>query len=216
MNESSGPALGGLRSRGPSPAKTAQTRRTITAAALDAFLERGFSGTRMSDVAGRAGIAKGTLYLYFADKEALFEGVLREVIAEPLSGLGGGAPRPGESARAFLSRVVGPILRDMERSRRAAVIRLVVSEGARFPVLAETYRRVVIDPAAAAIRQLARRAMETGELRTDALVRFPQLLAAPGVLVTLWNGLFAEDGGRLDGEAVFEAYLDMVFGAGGR
>jgi hypothetical protein len=57
--------------------------------------------------------------------------------------------------------------------------------------------------------------METGELRTDALVRFPQLLAAPGVLVTLWNGLFAADG-PLDGEAVFEAYLDMVFGAGGR
>ena len=52
-------------------------------------------------------------------------------------------------------------------------------------------------------------------MRTDALVRFPQLLAAPGVLVTLWNGLFAADGGPLDGEAVFEAYLDMVFGAGG-
>jgi AcrR family transcriptional regulator len=213
MTESSGPALG-LRSRGPSPAKTAQTRRGIIAAALDAFLERGFSGTRMSDVAARAGVAKGTLYLYFADKEALFEGVLREVIAEPLSGLSGAAPRPGESVRAFLSRVVGPVLRDMERSKRAPVIRLVVAEGARFPVLAQTYRRVVIEPAAAAIRQLARRAVEAGELRTDALVRFPQLLAAPAVLVTLWNGLFGADG-PLDGEAVFEAYLDMVFGAEG-
>jgi len=213
MNGPSGPALG-ARSRGPSPAKTAHTRQNIIAAALDTFLERGFAGTRMSDVAGRAGVAKGTLYLYFADKEALFEGVLREVITEPLSGLGAAALRPGEPVRAFLSRVMGPILRDMERSRRAPVIRLVVAEGARFPVLAQTYRRVVIEPAAAAIRQLARRAVETGELRTDALVRFPQLLAAPAVLVTLWNGLFAADG-PLDGEAVFEAYLDLVFGADG-
>lgn len=213
MNEVSGAALG-ARSRGPSAAKTARTRQKIIAAALDTFLERGFSGTRLIDVAGRAGIAKGTLYLYFADKEALFEGVLREVITEPLSGLSGAALRPDEPVRAFLSRAVGPILRDMERSRRAAVIRLVVAEGARFPVLAETYRRLVIEPAAAAIRQLARRAVETGELRTDALVRFPQLLAAPGVLVTLWNGLFGTDS-PLDGEAVFEAYLDMVFGAEG-
>ena len=213
MNEASGPAPG-VRSRGPSLAKTAQTRHGIVSAALNVFLERGFSGARMSDVAARAGVAKGTLYLYFADKEALFEGVLREVIAEPLSGLSAAAPRPDESVRAFLSRVVGPILRDMEGSRRAAVIRLVVSEGARFPAFAETYRRVVIEPAAAAIRRLAQRAVETGELRTDALVRFPQLLAAPVVLVTLWNGLFAADG-PLDGEAVFEAYLDMVFGPGG-
>ena len=213
MSESPGPALN-ARSRGPSLAKTAQTRQSIVAAALDTFLERGFSGTRMSDVAARAGVAKGTLYLYFADKEALFEGVLREVLAGPLSSLDAAAPRPGESVRAFLGRVVGPILRDMERSRRAAVIRLVVAEGARFPSLAGTYRRVVIDPAATAIRQLARRAVETGELRTDALVRFPQLLAAPAVLVTLWNGLFAADG-PLDGEAVFEAHLDVVFGPGG-
>ena len=131
----------------------------LVAAGLQEFARHGYAATRLEDVARRAGVAKGTIYRYFADKEALFEGVLREVLAGPLSSLGAAAPRPGESVRAFLGRVVGPILRDMERSRRAAVIRLVVAEGARFPSLAGTYRRVVIDPAATAIRQLARRAV---------------------------------------------------------
>ena len=199
------------RARAPSFAKTAQTRQRIVAAALDSFLGCGFATTRMIDVAERAGVGKGTIYLYFADKAALFEGVLRAVIAAPLAGLSGAAPARGEPVRDFLGRVVGPILRDMESSRRGPVVRLVITEAARFPELAEAYRRIVIDPGAAAIRALAQRAVEAGELRSDGLVRFPQLLAAPGIMLTLWNGLFAGDE-PLDGEAVFAAWLDLVFG----
>ena len=76
QTDSSDSGAGAARQRGPSPDKTARTRRAIAVAALDTFLERGFSATRMIDVAQRAGVAKGTLYLYFTDKEALFEGVL--------------------------------------------------------------------------------------------------------------------------------------------
>lgn len=200
-----------VRSRGPSPAKTARTREAILGAGLDLFLGQGFDGTRMADVAARAGIAKGTLYLHFADKAALFEGVLREVIAGPLAGLTEDAPAPGERVRDFLARMAGPVLRDMEGTRRAAVLRLVITEGGRFPVLAETYHRVVIAPGAAAFRRLGRLALERGELRADGLERFPQLLAGPVVLATLWNGLFTAEP-RIDPEAMFLAWLDLVFG----
>ena len=81
--------------RGPSPDKTTRTRRAIAVAALDTFLERGFSATRMIDVAQRAGVAKGTLYLYFADKEALFDGVLGEVIAVPIASVRATSARRG-------------------------------------------------------------------------------------------------------------------------
>ena len=187
-----------------------QTRRAIVVAALDTFLERGFSATRMIDVAQRAGVAKGTLYLYFADKEALFEGVLGEVIAAPVASIRAVAPDDGETVRAFLIRAVVPLMRDMEGSRRAAVVRLVLAEGARFPALAATYRRLAIEPIIALIRRLAQQAYERGEITSDALARFPMLLMAPGLMATAWNGLF---GLRepVDTGAVFEAFIDLVF-----
>jgi len=201
-----------MRGRGPSPDKTAQTRHAIVSAALDTFLERGFSATRMIDVAQRAGVAKGTLYLYFADKQALFEGVLGEVIAAPVASVRGVTPDEGESVRAFLLRAVVPLMRTMESSRRAAVLRLVIAEGPRFPELAATYRRLVIEPLNGLIRRLAQIALERGEIKSDALARFPMLMLAPGLTATVWNGLF---GIRepVDPGAVFETYIDLVFGA---
>ncbi len=204
---------GRRRVRGPSPGKTAQTRKLIVAAALDTFVDQGFHPTRMIDVAERAGVAKGTLYLYFADKEALFEGVLGDVVADLVSNMGESAPGPDESVRAFLARVVLPVLRTMESSRRAHFIRLVVTEGARFPALANSYRRIFLDPVSELIRKLARRALASGELTSDALLRFPLLLVAPGLLANVWNGHFGRDQ-PLDGGAMFEAYLDLVFGPG--
>ncbi|ACL61559.1 TetR/AcrR family transcriptional regulator [Methylobacterium nodulans] len=202
------PAAGAGR-RGPSPDKTARTRRAIVAAALDVFLERGFSDARMIDVATRAGVAKGTLYLYFRDKEALFEGVLREMMADLVGALSPQGPAPGEPLRAFLRRVALPAFRGLEESRRAGLIRLVVTEGGRFPDVAAAYRRVVVDPVTGAIRRLAQEAVARGELSSDALVRFPLLLAAPGLTATIWNGLYGAEE-PLDTGAVVEAFLDWV------
>ena len=57
----------------------------ISAAALDLFVERGYAGTRLDDVAARAGVSKGTVYLYFASKEDLFKAVVREGLVSPLT-----------------------------------------------------------------------------------------------------------------------------------
>lgn len=198
------------RRRGPSLAKTASTRRDILAAGLDTFLQNGFAETRMVDVASKAGVAKGTLYLYFADKEALFEGVMGDVIATPLSKMTSFEPEPGERARAFLSRIVGPIMSTMESSGRSAVIRLVLAEGGRFPALADAYRRQVLVPVVAFIREVAELALAQGEIRSDAPIRFPQLLMAPGLITAVWNGIH-EGRDKLDGGALFEGWLDMVF-----
>ena len=70
-----------VRTRGPSPEKTAQTRRAIVSAALAEFLENGFANATMESVARRAGVAKGTPYRYFPTKEALFSGVVQQEIA---------------------------------------------------------------------------------------------------------------------------------------
>ncbi|MET0403653.1 MAG: TetR/AcrR family transcriptional regulator [Cystobacter sp.] len=204
------PPSPGPRRRGASPAKTAATRRALAQAALELFLERGFSATRMSDVAERAGMAKGTLYLHFTDKAALFADVLREVMREATQGRPMLRPRRDETTRAFLLRTLVPLLRGLQASGRFGVLRLVMAEGPHFPELAETYRRVAIDPVLRWIRVLAKRARARGELRSDALSRLPMLLVAPAILSVFWNGLFAASE-PLDVSVVFESYLELLF-----
>jgi TetR/AcrR family transcriptional regulator, regulator of autoinduction and epiphytic fitness len=198
------------RQRSPSPNKTEATRRALVDAALATFLEHGFSSTRMSDVATRAGFAKGTIYLHFADKAALFADVLREVMREARAGQPTPRPRPNESTGDFLRRAALPMLRGLQASGRSGVVRLVASEGTRFPELARAYRSVAIEPVLRLVRIIARRAERRGELRSDALSRMPMLLVAPAVITTLWNSIFAA-AEPLDVADVFEAYLDLLF-----
>ncbi len=198
------------RGRGPSPAKTAATRRALVEAALGAFLEDGFEATRMGDVAARAGLAKGTAYLHFASKEALFADVLREVILDARARRPLGRPRPDEPTRDFLMRTMPPALHELQRTGRFRILYVVMTEGPRFPDLTRTYREIVIAPVLRLVRLLATRAERRGELRTDALTRLPMLLVAPAVVTALWNLVFAGDE-PLDMAAVAAAYLDLVF-----
>ena len=159
----------------------------------------------MADVASRAGLAKGTLYLHFADKGALFEFVLRELISEPLAAMRAAAPAGDETVRAALERLILPLLRDFERSGRATVLRLIISEATRFPELAVLHRTLVIAPFMEAVRD-----MVGGDPALAPLQRFPQLLVAPVIMATIWNGLWAGER-QLDPAEVFSAFLDLVF-----
>jgi AcrR family transcriptional regulator len=181
----------------------------IVKAALQEFTRNGFAAARMDDIARRAGVAKGTIYLRFKDKEALFEAIIRQEIS-PLVNAAATAPEPAESVRAFLERTVMPLLRDPGRARRTAVLRLLISEATRFPKLAEFYFRAIVEPGLKIFGGLARRAFETGELSNDAPVRYPQLLLAPAILGLLWSGLF-ERFHPLNMEAMLRAHFDQLF-----
>lgn len=196
--------------RGPSPAKTAATRQALAVAGLSVFLEHGFAGTRMNDVAQRAGLAKGTAYLHFTDKAALFAEVLRSFVRNAAGGKTIGRPRLGEATPDFLRRAFLPILGDIQASDRFRVLYLVIAEGARFPELASVYRAVAIDPVLRLVRIYAARAERRGEIRSDAITRLPVLLAAPVVLGAVWNNLFDQDN-QLDVAKLFDSYLELVF-----
>jgi len=198
------------RVRGPSPSKTAATRQALVTAGLSTFLENGFSGTRMSDVAARAGLAKGTAYLHFSDKTALFVEVLRTFVRSAAGGRPPGRPRPGETTPDFLRRTILPILRDLQGNDRFRVLHLVIVEGSRVPELAQAYRAEAIDPVMKLIRIYVARAVRRGELQSDALTRFPVLLVAPVVIGTLWNRLFAK-GDTVDIATLFESFLALAF-----
>jgi len=186
-------------------------REAILSAALAEFSARGFAATRLEDVARRAGIAKGTIYLYFRDKERLFQKLVRAMIG-PIVGTVEAVPTSDVPVRALAERLLDVFVRDVYGTRRKDVIRLIIAEGPRFPKLADFYYREVIARVLPAMRALLGRAVERGELADDALARFPQLLIAPALLAIIWNSLF-ERLAPLDVRDLMRAHLGLLFGA---
>ena len=193
-------------------AKAAARRDAILDAALDEFSARGFAAARLDDVAKRAGVAKGTIYLYFADKESLFQELIRTKMV-PVVGsleLAFGTELP---LRAVVEQAIEIFVREVYGTRRREVIRLMISEGPRFPALAEFYYHEVLERLLKALRGLMRRAYERGELANDSLVRFPMLLGAPGIIAIAWNGLF-DRYEPLDVRGLMRAHFDNLLGTG--
>jgi AcrR family transcriptional regulator len=204
-------ASGGAAARSGARAKrSAERRDAILAAALDEFAARGFAAARLDDVASRADVAKGTIYLHFADKETLFQELIRLELS-PVVGALERASHADIPLRQVTDQLIEVFVREIFETRRKDVIRLVLTEGPRFPKLAEFYYREVISRAMEAIRVILRRAHERGELKTDALVHFPQLLPAPGIVAVIWSGLF-DQFEPLDVRAMMRAHFDLLFG----
>jgi AcrR family transcriptional regulator len=192
--------------------RSAERRKAILAAALDEFAASGFAATRIDDVAHRAKVAKGTIYLHFKDKETLFQELIRQELA-PVVGVLEHTSHTDILVRQLAERLVEVFVREIYETRRKDVIRLIITEGPRFPKLAEFYYREVVGPIMNAIRAMLRRAVERGEIKHEVLVRYPQLLAAPGIVAILWNGLF-DRFEPLDVRALMRGHFDALLGEG--
>jgi AcrR family transcriptional regulator len=189
--------------------KGASRRGAILEAALEEFSARGFAAARIDDVARRAGVAKGTIYLYFRDKEALFQELIRTMLVPIVAALE--TPTPDVPTRVLLEGFIELFVREVYGTKRRAVLRLMMTEGPRFPKLAEFHYRSVVERGMTAIRTLLKRAIARGELEHDALLRFPQLVVAPGMVAIIWSGLF-DRFAPLDVAALMRAHLDILFG----
>ena len=192
-------------------ARSAARRAAILAAALDEFSDRGFAATRLDDVARRAGVAKGTIYLYFRDKESLFQDLVRDMLTPMVGAIEtlSGADLP---VRALAERMVDLFVSEIYETRRKDVIRLMVTDGRRFPKLAEFYYREVLSHIITAVRGALKRAAARGEV-ADAVVTFPQILVAPGLVAIIWSGMF-DTYEPIDVRAMMKAHLDLLFSPG--
>ena len=188
-------------------AKSEARRQAIVEAALAEFCARGFAATRIEDVAARAGVAKGTIYLHFDDKAALFREIVSTMLVPLVAVLE--APPPDIPLRDALAGFFDLFVQEIYSTERRDVLRLVMTEGPRFPELAEFHYRSVVARAIAAIRVLLRRAHERGELADDTLMRFPQLIVAPALMAIIWSGLF-DRFAPLDVRAMLEAHLTLL------
>jgi len=180
----------------------------ITEAAFGAFAENGFTATKVEDVARRAGVSKGLLYVYFKTKEELFKAVIRSVVTPRLDELTRTLDASDLSAEAFIR---GPVLEFMKRvpgSPISVVIRLMISEAPKHPDLVEYYWQNVASRGLGALRQLLRRGVDNGEFRESAVNDLPQLLVAPVMMSIVWGIVFADR--SLDTDKLIETHVDMI------
>ena len=187
--------------------RSAARREAILAAALDEFSSRGFEAARLDDVAKRAGVAKGTIYLYFRDKESLFQELIRAMLT-PLVGTIEALGAVDVPINVLAERLVDVFVREVYETRRKDVIRLMIAEGRRFPKLAEFYYREVLSRIIAAMRAILRRAAARGEV-PESLAEFPQIIVAPGLVAIIWSGLF-ERFEPLDVRKMMKAHVEML------
>jgi AcrR family transcriptional regulator len=193
---------------GRRPAQGAARRQAILHAALAEFSARGFAAARLDDVARRAGVAKGTIYLYFKDKESLFQELVLSELT-PVVGALEAALASDLPLRAIIDRASELFVREIYGTHRKEIMRLIISEGPRFPALAEFYYREVLARVLTAARARLTRAHARGEIPDDTLIRFPQLIGAGFVLAVVWHGLF-ERFEPLDVAALVRAYFDRL------
>src|SRR3954447_7438944 len=190
--------------------RAAERRQAIIDAALDEFVARGFTAARLDDVAKRAGVAKGTIYLHFKDKEALFQELIRSALV-PLIGRLAAPPPPGGSVRAALERFAQTFAEEVISTRRGDIVRLIVAEGPRFPSIADFYYREVVSRGMDAMRSMIELGISRGEIRQESLTRFPQIVVAPAIVAVIWHGLFGRHA-PLDAVGMLRVHLDLIFG----
>jgi hypothetical protein len=111
--------------------------------------------------------------------------------------------------QVIVDQAIEIFVREVYGTHRKQLIRLIITEGPRFPALAEFYYREVLAPVFAAARGLLRRAYDRGELADDAAIRFPQLLGAPFIVAIIWSGLF-DRFEPLDVRAMMRAYFGRL------
>jgi len=182
----------------------------IIAAALDLFVERGYAATRLDDVAARAGVSKGTLYLYFENKEDLFKAVVRGNMVPVL--------QHGEALVDTFAGNSSELLQQLVRgwwelsgsTKIAGIPKLIIAEAGNFPDLAKFYYDEVIMRGISMFRRVLQRGADAGEFREVDVDYLVHVALAPLVMLAVWRHSFACcEKEELQPERYLDSYLDM-------
>jgi len=184
----------------------------ILDAALKVFAEKGFAGTRMEDIAARAGVTKGTIYLYFENKEAVFKTLVRESIGATLAGVIENVRNFPGPARDMLRMALGAMAHLLTTSDRVVLPKIIIAESGNFPELARFYRDEVIEKGLELMSGLIERGIAQGEFRIVPVQHAVRLCIAPVLLGAIWRTTFARfDPEPYDYQGLVDTHLDVLF-----
>jgi len=190
--------------------RKAERPSEILEAAFEEFRLHGYAATRLEDVAARAGITKGTIYVYFENKEKVFEALARargEEFFERIRAFRETDSEPtAESIRADLTFLFRTLSEDRGLLE---LLRLAIAEAVRFPKLIDDQFQNFFAPVLDKMKERMQLAAVRGELRDMQAVELPELLMAPAMMIHIWQLLFA-DRRPLDVERYIEAAVDLI------
>lgn len=182
----------------------------ILDAALDCFAERGFAATRLEDVAARAGVTKGTAYLYFESKEELFKAVVRAFVVPTIEHIEAAVEGPGPAPER-IGRVVAAWVEKVYGGRIGALPKLIIAEAGNFPELARFYRDEVVHPVLGLITGLLRRGIERGEFREVDVEQAALCVIGPLMMATLLKHSLGRSGAMpIDAAALARCHVELL------
>ena len=180
----------------------------ISEAAFEVFAAKGYAASRVDEVAKRAGVSKGLLYLYFKTKEELFKAVIKSVVTRRVDALLLAVDETELSSEAFMRGPLLDFMKQIPRSPVAVVVRLLIAEGQRHPDLVDYYWDNVVSKGLTVIARFVERGVERGEFRDTAVSELPQLVLAPMMLSMIWRMLFAKH--ELDTDKLMDTHIEMI------
>jgi AcrR family transcriptional regulator len=159
-------------------------------AALDLFVERGYAATRLDDIAARAGVSKGTLYLYFANKEELFKALVRENIVALLDRFRSEIAASDKPAPVLIEQFMRTWWAEFGATRLAGIAKLIMAEAGNFPEVARFFHDEVIRPNGELLGSIIGRGVARGEFRPVDVEIAAHLWIAPLVMKAMWTHSF--------------------------
>ena len=184
----------------------------ILEAALKVFAQKGFAAARMDDIAKQVGVTKGTIYLYFENKEAVFKSLVREAVGTTLASVTEDVKSFQGSARFLLRMVLTRMSQMLVDSEKVVLPKIVIGESSNFPWLAEFYRFEVIERGLQLLISLVERGMEQGEFRKLPAAHVARLCVAPVLLSAVWRATFSHlDPEPYDYKGLIDTHLDVLF-----
>lgn len=185
----------------------------LLAAALDLFAEKGYAATRAEEVAAKAGVSKGTLFLYFPSKEELFKAVVTESVAGPVnSGLAEIDAFPGSTAQ-LVPYLMTQWWERFGATKASGISKLMMSEAQNFPEMAAFYQQTVVVPGRELIRQVLQRGIDRGEFRQVDVQYAVFSILAPMMFLIMWKhsmGCCCPQGADLDPEKYLQTQANIV------
>ena len=183
----------------------------LLAAALDLFVERGYAATRLDDVAGRAGVSKGTLYLYFANKEDLFKAVIQEHLVPTLGEAEQMIDQYEGHSRDLLREIVMLWWQRVGDTQLSGLMKLMMAESGNFPEVARFYHDEIIMRGNAMVERALTRGMARGELRKLDTAQVTQVIVAPVLMLMVWKHSFASCQNKpISPIAYLNAFIDVL------
>ncbi|HPH12670.1 MAG TPA: TetR/AcrR family transcriptional regulator [Burkholderiaceae bacterium] len=185
----------------------------LLAEALELFVEKGFAATRADEVAKRAGVSKGTLFLYFSSKEELFKAVVRDNISGRYPGWAAEFEAFEGSTADMLRYAMNSWWTSVGATKASGISKLIMSEASNFPELAAFYQKEVIEPGHALIRRILQRGIDRGEIRPIDMTQAVHIIMAPLLYLVMCKhcyGTFADESARLVPEEFLATQVDTL------